>query len=102
MLLLLLVSHQQAQTVVSGGSTKVSVLLQEVVCLLIFLNEGLPARSTVQAPAKHIPNPRRSPNPFSTTPESDWVHISHPDAVDDTGPMQRNSGLPRTTGKSPP
>jgi endonuclease/exonuclease/phosphatase family metal-dependent hydrolase len=41
-----------------------------------WLDNGLPARSRVQPPTSdHIPNPNRPSNPFTPSPESDWVEI---------------------------
>ncbi|PGH32307.1 hypothetical protein GX50_04902 [[Emmonsia] crescens] len=43
-----------------------------------WLDQGLPAKSTLKPPPGFVSNPHRSPNPFSTTPESEWIHISYP------------------------
>jgi hypothetical protein len=41
-----------------------------------WLDNGLPARSRVQPPSNdHIPNPKRPSNPFTPSPEPDWVEV---------------------------
>ena len=41
-----------------------------------WLDNGLPARSTVQSPGKNfVPNPQRVSNPFKPTTEPEWVRI---------------------------
>ncbi|ORY00017.1 SacI homology domain-domain-containing protein [Clohesyomyces aquaticus] len=41
-----------------------------------WLDNGLPARSRVQAPSNdHLPNPKRPSNPFTPSPEPDWVEV---------------------------
>ncbi|KAF2649471.1 hypothetical protein K491DRAFT_698059 [Lophiostoma macrostomum CBS 122681] len=41
-----------------------------------WLDNGLPARSRVQPPSNdHFPNPNRPSNPFTPSPEPDWVDI---------------------------
>jgi inositol-1,4,5-trisphosphate 5-phosphatase len=40
-------------------------------------SEGLPARARIQPPSNdHIPNPNRPSNPFTPSPEPDWVEIN--------------------------
>jgi hypothetical protein len=54
-----------------------------------WLDNGMPARSTVQPPsAGHTLNPSRPSNPFSPTTEPDWIKIEKPDA-----PPARNLSL---------
>ncbi|OJD18585.1 hypothetical protein AJ78_01426 [Emergomyces pasteurianus Ep9510] len=45
-----------------------------------WLNQGLPVKSTLKPPPGFVANQNRPPNPFSTTPESEWTHISFPRA----------------------
>ncbi|KAF2474766.1 uncharacterized protein BDR25DRAFT_280286 [Lindgomyces ingoldianus] len=41
-----------------------------------WLDNGLPARSRVQPPSNdHFPNPKRPSNPFTPSPEPDWVEV---------------------------
>ena len=41
-----------------------------------WLDNGLPARSRVQPPSNdHFPNPKRPSNPFTPSPEPDWVDV---------------------------
>ncbi|KAF2740426.1 hypothetical protein EJ04DRAFT_540103 [Polyplosphaeria fusca] len=41
-----------------------------------WLDNGLPARSRVQPPSNdHIPNPKRPSNPFTPSPEPDWIKV---------------------------
>jgi hypothetical protein len=41
-----------------------------------WLDNGLPARSRVQPPSHdHFPNPKRPSNPFTPSPEPDWVEV---------------------------
>ncbi|KAF2265672.1 hypothetical protein CC78DRAFT_183975 [Lojkania enalia] len=41
-----------------------------------WLDNGLPARSRIQPPSSdHIPNPNRPSNPFTPSPEPDWVEV---------------------------
>lgn len=41
-----------------------------------WLDNGLPARSKIQPPSdNHIPNPKRPGNPFTPSPEPDWVEV---------------------------
>ncbi|KLJ07684.1 hypothetical protein EMPG_16845 [Blastomyces silverae] len=44
-----------------------------------WLDQGLPARSTLKPQPGFVANHHRPPNPFSPTTESDWIHISYPD-----------------------
>ncbi|EER36740.1 SacI domain and endonuclease/exonuclease/phosphatase [Histoplasma capsulatum H143] len=44
-----------------------------------WLDQGLPAKSTLKPPSGFMVNQHRPPNPFSTTAESDWIHIPYPD-----------------------
>lgn len=54
-----------------------------------WLDNGMPARSTVQAPdAKHALNPARPSNPFTPTTEPDWIKVEKPNA-----PPSRNTSL---------
>ena len=47
-----------------------------------WLDNGVPARSTVKAPSNsHVPNPGRPSNPFSPSSEPDWVKVERVDAV---------------------
>ena len=51
-----------------------------------WLDNGLPARSTLQPPNKHaVLNPQRPSNPFTPSPEPDWVTVSRPSSSRDTG-----------------
>lgn len=44
-----------------------------------WLDNGMPARSTLKPPsANHVPNPNRPSNPFSASPESDWIKVDRP------------------------
>ncbi|KAK3718355.1 Inositol-1,4,5-trisphosphate 5-phosphatase 1 [Vermiconidia calcicola] len=46
-----------------------------------WLDNVMPARSTVKPPSnRHAPNPARPSNPFSPTPEPDWVKVEKPEA----------------------
>ncbi|KAF1914992.1 SacI homology domain-containing protein [Ampelomyces quisqualis] len=41
-----------------------------------WLDNGLPAKARVQPPSDgHIPNPKRPSNPFTPSPEPDWVDV---------------------------
>ncbi|KAF2749648.1 hypothetical protein M011DRAFT_484373 [Sporormia fimetaria CBS 119925] len=41
-----------------------------------WLDNGLPARSRVQPPSNdHFPNPKKLSNPFTPSPEPDWVEV---------------------------
>lgn len=41
-----------------------------------WLDNGLPARSRAQPPSNdHFPNPKRPSNPFTPSPEPDWVEV---------------------------
>nr|OQO16290.1 hypothetical protein B0A51_17157 [Rachicladosporium sp. CCFEE 5018] len=52
-----------------------------------WLDGGMPARSTVNAPSDaHAPNPNRPANPFTPSSEPDWVKIDKPSA-----PPSRNA-----------
>ncbi|KAF3049476.1 inositol polyphosphate 5-phosphatase [Didymella keratinophila] len=42
-----------------------------------WLDNGLPARARIQPPSNdHVPNPKRPSNPFTPSPEPDWVEIN--------------------------
>ena len=44
-----------------------------------WLDNGMPARSTVQPPsADHVPNPARPSNPYTPSNEPDWVRVEKP------------------------
>ena len=44
-----------------------------------WLDNGMPARSTVKPPSRnHVPNPSRPSNPYSPTSEPDWVKVEKP------------------------
>ncbi|KAK3677524.1 Inositol-1,4,5-trisphosphate 5-phosphatase 1 [Recurvomyces mirabilis] len=47
-----------------------------------WLDNGMPARSTVKPPAEngYVPNPARPSNPFSPATEPDWVKVEKPSA----------------------
>ncbi|KAK4540308.1 hypothetical protein LTR36_009620 [Oleoguttula mirabilis] len=46
-----------------------------------WLDNGMPARSTVKPPSNGFaPNPQRPSNPFSPTAEPDWVKVDRPSA----------------------
>ena len=46
-----------------------------------WLDNGMPARSTVKPPGSNqVPNPTRPSNPFSPTMEPDWVKVEKPEA----------------------
>ena len=40
-----------------------------------WLADGLPVKSTIQAPPGHVLNSHRQPNPFGETSEPDWVKV---------------------------
>ena len=47
-----------------------------------WLDNGLPARSTLQAPSKDlVPNPNRPSNPWTPSEQPDWITGSSPTAV---------------------
>ena len=40
-------------------------------------SEGLPAKARIQQPSnEHIPNPKRPSNPFTPSPEPDWIEVN--------------------------
>ena len=44
-----------------------------------WIDNGMPARSTVKPPTKdHVPNPSRPSNPFAPSSEPDWVKVEKP------------------------
>ena len=46
-----------------------------------WLDNGLPARSTVKPPSnRDAPNPARPSNPYTPSPEPDWVRVEKPEA----------------------
>ena len=71
-----------------------------------WLDNGVPARSTVQPPSRnHVPNPSRPSNPYSATNEPDWVKVEKADAPPSrpssiysnaSHASQANSELPRS------
>ncbi|KAH8731467.1 SacI homology domain-containing protein [Phaeosphaeriaceae sp. PMI808] len=51
-----------------------------------WLDNGLPAKARIQAPSEgYIPNPTRPSNPFTSSPEPDWVDVKR---------MGSNNGRP--------
>ena len=79
-----------------------------------WLDNGMPARSTLKPPSKdHIPNPNRPSNPFAPSPEPDWIKVERPldelarstswqlDGTSDARPPQRPR-KPSATKTSPP
>lgn len=43
-----------------------------------WLDNGLPAKARVQPPSNdHFPNPKKPSNPFTPSPEPDWVHVKN-------------------------
>ena len=47
-----------------------------------WLDNGVPARSTVKPPSgSHVPSPTRPSNPFTPTNEPDWVKVDRADAA---------------------
>ena len=60
-----------------------------------WLNQGLPARSTVAPPEKgYVPNPQRPSNPFTPTPQPDWIAPNRLQKQD--GAQKRSPGPPVT------
>ncbi|KAI5358955.1 Putative SAC domain, endonuclease/exonuclease/phosphatase [Septoria linicola] len=60
-----------------------------------WLDNSMPARSTVQPPsAGHAPNPARPSNPFTPTNEPDWVKVEKPG----TTPPSRPASLYSVSG----
>jgi hypothetical protein len=49
-----------------------------------------------------IPNPRRNPNPFCSTSESDWVHVPQPNIAGGNGGVMQNTEKSNTVSKSSP
>ncbi|ODH33881.1 hypothetical protein ACO22_03244 [Paracoccidioides brasiliensis] len=67
-----------------------------------WLDNGLPAKSTLKPPHGLAANPSRPANPFSTTPESEWIHLSYPSISPTKGQADgisdiRKSGFPAPT-----
>lgn len=62
-----------------------------------WLANGQPARSEIRAPAPGlVPNPRRPANPFTPSPEPDWVSVSRPMSITPTGgsdPQSTEKGI---------
>lgn len=69
-----------------------------------WLDNGMPARSTVKPPGNgFVPNPSRPSNPFTPTPEPDWVKVEKP--MTPPPPSQTTSTVSnalRARGKSLP
>ncbi|PIA90510.1 Inositol-1,4,5-trisphosphate 5-phosphatase 1 [Cercospora beticola] len=62
-----------------------------------WLDNGMPARSTVQPPgAGHIPNPARPSNPFSASSEPDWVKVEKPGSTPPSRPASLYSNASST------
>ncbi|KAG7007150.1 inositol-1,4,5-trisphosphate 5-phosphatase 1 [Physcia stellaris] len=54
-----------------------------------WLDNGLPARSMIQPPnARSMLNPQRPSNPFTPSPEPDWVTVSPPSSYQGPGAAQ--------------
>ena len=63
-----------------------------------WLDNGMPARSTVERPSNsHILNPARPSNPFSPTSEPDWVKVEKPPALP-SRPVSMHNGLASKDG----
>ncbi|KAL8820753.1 MAG: hypothetical protein Q9191_007453 [Dirinaria sp. TL-2023a] len=57
-----------------------------------WLDNGLPARSTLQPPNnRSVLNTQRPSNPFAPSPEPDWVTVSRPSSSLDKGEQSRNN-----------
>ncbi|KAL2365579.1 hypothetical protein RJZ56_001456 [Blastomyces dermatitidis] len=67
-----------------------------------WLDQGLPARSTLKPPPGFVANQHRPPNPFSPTTESDWIHISYPDASPARSQVDGTPELPKPSAPHPP
>ena len=61
-----------------------------------WLDNGMPARSMVQAPVGHIPNPERPSNPFRLTAEGDWIKVGQTQVVGGIGNGNMNGNADRT------
>ena len=61
-----------------------------------WLDNGMPARSTVQPPTNnHVPNPARPSNPFTPSIEPDWVKVEKPNT-----PPSRPSSIYTTASEA--
>ncbi|KAG0638498.1 hypothetical protein HOY80DRAFT_1047482 [Tuber brumale] len=75
-----------------------------------WLNDGMPAKSTVKPPGPdYAPNPQRPTNPFTTATEPDWIRKSNLPALADFPPTlpaphqnQTQISLPTTAAPTPP
>ena len=68
-----------------------------------WLDNGMPARSTVKPPTKdHIPNPNRALNPFVPSSEPDWVKVEKPPAGLSKTSSWQMDGTPDTRPPQPP
>ncbi|KAF2810504.1 uncharacterized protein BDZ99DRAFT_508906 [Mytilinidion resinicola] len=57
-----------------------------------WLDNGLPARSRVQPPAPdYLPNPARPSNPFTPSPEPDWVEVQRLPVRSRNAPLSSNT-----------
>ncbi|WPH03674.1 Hypothetical protein R9X50_00655700 [Acrodontium crateriforme] len=60
-----------------------------------WLDNGMPARSTVKPPAENArPNPLRPSNPYTPTSEPDWVKVENPQT-----PLSRSASMASTTSR---
>ncbi|KAK3113471.1 Inositol-1,4,5-trisphosphate 5-phosphatase 1 [Teratosphaeriaceae sp. CCFEE 6253] len=63
-----------------------------------WLDNGMPARSTVKPPGNgYMPNPGRLPNPFTPSSEPDWVKVDRPSA-----PPSRSASVASTASRAAP
>ncbi|KAK2880034.1 hypothetical protein FQN49_000640 [Arthroderma sp. PD_2] len=69
-----------------------------------WLDNGLPARSTITPPVGAVSNIQRGANPFSTSPGSDWIHIGRGESTGFTNDQgrQRLSQSPTNRVSPPP
>jgi inositol-1,4,5-trisphosphate 5-phosphatase len=89
--------HLQAQIGGSGGLT--TVLSSQFPLLLGYsYSIGLPAKARVEPPSNnHFPNPNRPSNPFTPSPEPDWIDVKHmPSSRRPEPPPARGSQRART------
>ncbi|KAI4951112.1 hypothetical protein J4E91_003817 [Alternaria rosae] len=69
-----------------------------------WLDNGLPAKARVEPPSNnHFPNPNRPSNPFTPSPEPDWIDVRHiPSSRRPEPPPARGSQRARTVDFSGP
>jgi len=72
------------------------------------LSQGQPAKARVQSPTdSHVPNPKRPSNPFTPSPEPDWVDVKkrssngRPEPPPSRGSQRARAGMYHGTGSTP-